>query len=119
MAGTDLLSRLADAGEEAISRLGKLPGGEQLAGAMHSMRERMDELQKRTIGIEGLEKRIGELEQRIAALEGATRKPARRAASPTGRAATKRKPTRSTASEASRRPLDSDSSAATGGGSPG
>jgi hypothetical protein len=119
VAGTDLLSRLADAGEEAIARLGKLPGGEQVAGAMHAMRERMDELQKRTMGIEGLEKRIGELEQRIAALEGAKRRPARRAASQTGRAATKRKPTRSTASEAARRPLDSDSSAAVGGDSPG
>ena len=119
MAGNDLLSRLADAGEEAMSRLGKVPGGEQLASAMHSMRERMEELQKRTMGIEGLEKRIGELEQRLAALEGAKRRPARRAASQTGRAATKRKPTRSTASQASRRPLDSDSSAAIGGDSPG
>ena len=78
MAGKDLLSRLADAGEEAIGKFGKAPGGEQVVGAVHSMRERMDELQKRVRGIDDLERRIAELEQRLKAVEGPSRAPAKR-----------------------------------------
>jgi polyhydroxyalkanoate synthesis regulator phasin len=100
MARKDLLSKLADAGEEAIGRLADAPGADRLAGAVTSMRDRIDDLQKRVRGIEALEARISELERRVVALESkstasgaATRKPAARAkpkASTTRSASTKK-----------------------------
>jgi hypothetical protein len=38
----DLVVRLQEAGEEAIQRLGELPGGKALLEAAHSLRERVD-----------------------------------------------------------------------------
>jgi DNA-directed RNA polymerase sigma subunit (sigma70/sigma32) len=82
----DLLSRLADAGEEAIQRLSKAPGGENITKALNVSRERLDELQKRVRGIEALEKRVAALEKRVDALapqarpgkKAAAKKPAAR-----------------------------------------
>jgi outer membrane murein-binding lipoprotein Lpp len=96
MARKDLLSRLADAGEEAIGRLADAPGADRLAGVATSLRDRVDELQKKVRGIETLEVRIAELERRVEALErrpAAARKPAARAkpkASTTRSASTKK-----------------------------
>lgn len=64
----DLLSRLADAGEEAIQRLAKAPGGENVVKALNTSRERVDELQKKVRGIESLEKRVAALEKKVDAL---------------------------------------------------
>ena len=61
----DLFTRLADAGEEAIQRLAKTPGADQMMGAVTSLRDRMDELQKRVRGIDALEKRVEDLEKRL------------------------------------------------------
>ena len=41
--GQDFLSKLADRGEEAISRLAEAPGGSRFADAAKAMRDRMDE----------------------------------------------------------------------------
>lgn len=65
----DLLTRLTDAGEEAIQKLADVPGGRRVVDAMSSMRERIDDLQLRM-------RRLDELEQRVAALEAASAKPA-------------------------------------------
>lgn len=126
MAGKDLLSKLADAGEEAIHRLAKVPGGEQFAHALTSMRERMDELQKKVRGIEELEARIDELERRVEALGGtsarARRRPAAaRTAKSTARSSTAAKGSRSTAKKttAAKPRARRSSSARTGGESPG
>src|SRR5262249_36579081 len=70
LSSKDLLSRLADAGEEAIQRLGDVPGGERLLSAANSMRERMDDLSKRVRGLEKLEARIVDLERRVDELSG-------------------------------------------------
>ncbi len=77
----DLLTRLAEAGEEAIQRLGEAPGANRLADVATSLRDRVDELQRRVRGLDELERRVAELEQRLAAVE---EKPAsrRRASSP-------------------------------------
>jgi DNA-directed RNA polymerase sigma subunit (sigma70/sigma32) len=77
----DLLSRLADAGEEAIQRLSKAPGGENVAKALNASRDRIDELQKKVRGIDALEKRVAALEKKVDALSkpskpAAPRKPA-------------------------------------------
>ena len=111
----DLLTRLADAGEDAISRLQDAPGADRLLGVANSMRDRVDELQKKVRGIDELEKRIAELEQRVEALSGTKRRsPARRTAAKTTTRA--RKPRTSTSSESS---SGSGSTSPTGGDSPG
>ena len=131
MAGRDLLSKLADAGEEAISKLAKAPGGEQLANALHTMRERTDELQKRIRGLDELEARVAQLEKRLEAVERPKRTPPRRAAAAssgrktasrprTGTSKSAKSSTRSTASRSSKSSGNgSSSTGSTGGSSPG
>jgi hypothetical protein len=65
----DLLTKLADRGEEAIQRLSDVPGAHRALEAVTGMRDRIDELQRRVTGIEALEKRIEGLERRLAKLE--------------------------------------------------
>ena len=68
MAGTrrnDLLGRLADLSEETIQRLSDAPGADRILGALNTMRDRVDELQKRVRGLEELEKRLGALERKV------------------------------------------------------
>jgi hypothetical protein len=66
----NLVERLADAGEEAIQRLSNAPGGDRLVGAVNTMRDRVDDLQKRMRGLEQLEKRLASVERRLDKLEG-------------------------------------------------
>jgi len=75
----DLLTRLADAGEDAIQRLAKAPGGENALKALNTTRDRIDELQKKVRGIDALEKRVATLEKKVDALSkapAAAKKPA-------------------------------------------
>jgi polyhydroxyalkanoate synthesis regulator phasin len=62
---TDLLGRLADLSEEALQRLGDMPGAERATSAMNALRDRIDELQKRVRGLEALEQRIATLERKV------------------------------------------------------
>ena len=62
---TDLLGRLADLSEEAVQRLSDAPGGEKVLGAVNTLRDRTDELQKRVRGIETLEQRLATLERTV------------------------------------------------------
>ena len=57
----DLLRRLADLSEEAIQRLSDAPGADRLVSTLNSLRERLDELQRRVRGLEELERRLREL----------------------------------------------------------
>ena len=66
----NIVERLADAGEEAIQRIGTAPGADRLLGAVNTMRDRVDDLQKRMRGVEALEKRLGAVERRLDKLEG-------------------------------------------------
>ena len=70
MAQKDLLSRLADAGEEAMQRLATAPGAAELMGVATSMRDRVDEMQKRMRGIDALEQRVQDLERRLEEMGG-------------------------------------------------
>jgi len=65
MARTDLLGRLADLSEDAIQRLSDAPGAERVIGALNTMRDRLDELQKRVRGLEELEQRLTALERKV------------------------------------------------------
>lgn len=72
----DLLSRLADAGEDAIQRIADMPGANRVLDAVSGLRDRLDELQKRVRGIEQLEQRVAKLEKELTALKrGAAVKP--------------------------------------------
>ena len=66
----NLVSRLADAGEEAIQKLADAPGADRFLGAMTSTRERMDDMQKKLRGLDALEKRVATLERRLDKVEG-------------------------------------------------
>jgi len=85
----DLLTRLADAGEDAINRLSDLPGASKLLDATNTLRARVDELQKRMRGIDELEQRVTALEAQVATLTK-TAKP--KAAKPAASSASKPKP---------------------------
>jgi hypothetical protein len=86
----DLLSRLADAGEAAIRQISDAPGADRFLGAANAMRDRMDELQKRVRGLEGLERRLAELERKVDRLsKGSSSTPARTATSARKTTATK------------------------------
>ena len=73
----DLLTRLADAGEEALQRLADLPGGQRALSAANDLRTRVDDLTKKVRGIDALETRVAKLEKELAALKKA-KAPARR-----------------------------------------
>ena len=73
----DFVSRLADAGEEALQRLSDLPGGQRAVNAVNDLRSRVDELGKKVRGIDALEARVAKLERELAALK---KPPARRSA---------------------------------------
>jgi phage shock protein A len=73
----DFVSRLADAGEDALHRIAELPGGTRAVTAFNELRTRVDELGKKVRGIEELEKRVAKLEKEIAALKR-PKTPARR-----------------------------------------
>jgi DNA repair exonuclease SbcCD ATPase subunit len=82
----DLLARLADLSEEAIQRLSDAPGADKVAGTLNSVRERLDELQRRVRGLEDLEKRLIALEKKVDRLSknSASSGSARRGTRPSG-----------------------------------
>jgi len=81
MARSDLLGRLADLSEEAIQKLSDAPGADRVLGAMNTMRDRVDELQKRVRGLDELERRVELLEAQVAALTKTAKPRAARPAS--------------------------------------
>jgi hypothetical protein len=85
----DLLARLADAGEDALRRLGEAPGMDRAMTYAKTTRKQIDELTKRVQGINDLEARIAKLEKQVAALSkeasSPKRAPARKAPPPTSR----------------------------------
>ena len=78
-ADTDFMTRLADAGEEALQRIADLPGGQKALTAVNDLRTRVDDLTKKVRGIDELEARVAKLEKDVAALKKA-KTPARRQA---------------------------------------
>jgi TolA-binding protein len=63
----DILSRVQDLGEEALQKLSEVPGGSRLVDMANQTKTRLDDLQKRVRGLEGLEQRVARLEQQMAA----------------------------------------------------
>jgi hypothetical protein len=65
----DFMTRLADAGEEAIQRISELPGGQRALTAVNDLRAKVDDLAKKVRGIDALEVRVAKLEKELAALK--------------------------------------------------
>jgi DNA repair exonuclease SbcCD ATPase subunit len=94
----DILTRLADAGEEAFSRVAGSQTTARVLETIAGMRERIEELQRRVMGFDELEERVAKLEKTVAELSkpkttrarSTTRSPARKSTS--SRSATRKKP---------------------------
>lgn len=70
----DFMTRLTDAGEDALQRLTELPGGQRAVNAVNDLRNRVDELAKKVRGIDALESRVAKLEKDLAALKKSGRR---------------------------------------------
>lgn len=71
----DMLSRLADRGEQVVGRITELPGAKNLLDRTSQLTKRLDDVQKQLRGLGPLEKRVASVEKRLDKLEG---KPAAR-----------------------------------------
>jgi hypothetical protein len=69
-ANKDLLTKLADRGEQVVGRITDLPGAKTIMDTTTSLGKRLDEVQKRLRSIDPLEKRVTTLEKRLDKLEG-------------------------------------------------
>jgi BMFP domain-containing protein YqiC len=90
MARKDLLTKLADAGEDALSRLTDGATVDRVTAFATSTRDRLDELTKRVRGIDALEARIAKLEKQVATLSGSKTSPARKKPTPAKRSSAKK-----------------------------
>ena len=72
----DVIARLADRGEEALQRLGDIPGGSRAVKAFNDLKTRVDEMGKKVRGIDDLEARVAKLEKDVATLKRAAKSPA-------------------------------------------
>ena len=61
----DLLTRLSDAGEEALSRVAGSSATTRLLETVGGMRERLDDVQRKVRGIDALEQRVIALERKV------------------------------------------------------
>ena len=68
----DLLARIADAGEDALSRLASSGSADRVLGMFGSMKEQVDALSLKVRGIDQLEKRVEELEKKVEELSKAS-----------------------------------------------
>jgi DNA anti-recombination protein RmuC len=94
----DLLSRLADRGEQVVGRITELPGAKNLMDRTTQLAKRLDDVQKQLRGLGPLQKRVASIERRLDKLEGkstARKRPAtRRTTSATAKGTTPRRTTR-------------------------
>ena len=89
----DILSKLADKGEGALSRVASSQTTALVVGSVTGLRERMDDVQKKVRGLDELEKRVAKLEKQLAELQKAKPKTTRpRSASSPARKSTAKKP---------------------------
>jgi hypothetical protein len=87
----NIVERLAGAGEEAIQKIGGAAGADRVLGALGTLRDRVDELQKSVRSIDRLEKRLSGIERRLDKLEG-TASTTRKTSSASKTSAAARKP---------------------------
>jgi uncharacterized protein YoxC len=95
----DLLTRLSDVGEEALSRVAGSQATSRVLESVGAMRERLDDVQKKVRGLDALEKRVAKLEKRVDELSKA--KPT---TTPRARASTTKRTTTSPRSTPRKKP---------------
>lgn len=61
----DLLVRLADAGEDALTRFATSPRLDRVTGVMTNLKDQVDALAGKVRGMEALEKRVEALEREV------------------------------------------------------
>jgi uncharacterized protein YoxC len=88
----DILTRLSDVGEEALSRVAGSQTTARVLDTVGGMRERLDDVQKKVRGLDALERRVTKLEKKVDELS----KPKRTTASRTRASTAKRTTARST-----------------------
>ena len=89
----DLLTRLSDAGEEALSRVAGSQATARVVETLGGMRERLDDMQKKVRGIDALEERVTKLEKRLDEMSKPKRStPSRSRASTARKTTTRKKP---------------------------
>ena len=69
----DLLSRLADRGEQVVGRISELPGAKNVLDRTTQLAKRLDDVQKQLRSLGPLEKRVSSIETRLDKLEGKTK----------------------------------------------
>jgi hypothetical protein len=74
----DFMTRLTDAGEDALQRIAELPGGQRAVSAFNDLRDRVDDLSKKVRGIDELEARVTKLEKELASLKRSSTSSSRR-----------------------------------------
>ena len=91
----DLLTRLSDVGEEALSRVASSTTTSRVIETVGGMRERLDDVQRKVRGLDELEKRVAKLEKRVEELSKPKpkRAPATRSRTTAARRTTTRKKT--------------------------
>lgn len=91
----DLLTRLSDVGEEALSRVASSTTTSRVMETVGGMRERLDDVQRKVRGLDELEKRVAKLEKRVEELSKPKpkRAPATRSRTTAARRTTTRKKT--------------------------
>lgn len=90
----DLLSRLADRGEQVVGRITDLPGAKQLVDRVAGLAKGLDDVQKQLRGLDKLEKRMTQIEKRLDKLEGkgTTRKTTSRSRSSAAKSSSAKRP---------------------------
>jgi len=86
----DILSKLADKGEGALSRVASSQTTALVVGSVTGLRERMDDVQKKVRGLDELEKRVAKLEKQLAELQKPKTTRARSASSPARKSTAKK-----------------------------
>lgn len=91
----DLLARLSDVGEEALSRVASSTTTSRVMETVGGMRERLDDVQRKVRGLDALEKRVAKLEKRVDELSKPKQKraPATRSRTTAAKRTTTRKKT--------------------------
>jgi uncharacterized protein involved in exopolysaccharide biosynthesis len=86
----DLLSKLADRGEDVVGKLSEMPAAQRLLDAGMQLKDRVDELQKKVRGLDALEQRVARLEKKVDEIGRSSRTAPKRA--PAKRKAPPKKP---------------------------
>jgi DNA anti-recombination protein RmuC len=66
----DILSRLADRGEQVVGRITDLPGAKNLVDRTTHLAKRLDDVQKQLRSLGPLTKKVAAIERRLDKLEG-------------------------------------------------